>query len=189
MIRDAHHPTEAELRRIDIHTLLPQQEPFVMVGGLVRYDERLTETETRVSPDNIFVEAGLLSAAGMIENVAQTCAARIGYVNRYILLRGIQIGFIGSVSGLEIHRLPRVGEVVRTRVEVIEEVFGMTLARAVATAGDETLLTTEIKIAVREEAATPKEEAASAKEESSSPSEEAASAAGAAAAPRKEAAQ
>lgn len=153
MIKDVHHPTRDELAAIDIHTLLPQQEPFVMVGRLVHYDDRLTRTETEILADNLFVEDGAFTAAGMVENVAQTCAARIGYVNKYILLKGIQIGFIGSVRDMTIHRLPRVGEVIATSVEVIEEVFGMTLAHATVKQGDELLLETEIKIAVREEAA------------------------------------
>lgn len=151
MMKNAHHPTRDELAAIDIHSLLPQQEPFVMVGRLVHYDDRLTRTETEILAGNLFVEGDTFTAAGMVENVAQTCAARIGYVNKYILLKGIQIGFIGSVRDLTIHRLARVGEVIETSVEVIEEVFGMTLAHATVKCGDELLLDTEMKIAVREE--------------------------------------
>jgi hypothetical protein len=35
-------------------------------------------------------------------------------------------------------------------VDVLEEVFGMTLANAVVTCGDKVLVTSEMKIAVRE---------------------------------------
>lgn len=145
-------PTTAFLRDIDIHTLLPQQEPFVMVGTLVAYDDTHTATETIVKADNIFVEGGELCAEGMVENIAQTCAARIGYVNKYILKRGIQIGFIGSVRHFRLHRLPRVGEIIATRVKIEQEVFGMTLAIATIHSGAELLAETEIKIAVKDEA-------------------------------------
>ena len=90
---DFKQPDTAFLRSIDIHELLPQQEPFVMVSRLVRFDMVRTTTETDILADNIFVENGCLSASGLIENIAQTCAARIGYVNKYIFKKGIQIGF------------------------------------------------------------------------------------------------
>lgn len=148
---DPTQPTESFLRGIDIHTLLPQQEPFVMVERLVHYDAENTMTLTTICPDNIFAIDGVLSAEGLIENIAQTCAARIGYVNKYILRRGIQIGFIGSVRHFFVKRLPRIGEQVRTSVHIEQEVFGMTLATATVCVGEELLAQTEIKIAVREE--------------------------------------
>ena len=84
-------PTEEFLRGIDIHELLPQQEPFVMISSLVRFDMQTTVTETIVSADNMFVEDGVFTAPGIVENIAQTCAARIGYVNKYILKKGRQL--------------------------------------------------------------------------------------------------
>lgn len=147
---DAKHPTREQLRSIDIHELLPQQEPFVMVGRLVGFDEKTTMTETDICKGNIFVDDGRLSASGLIENIAQTCAARIGYVNKYILKKGIQLGFIGAIRNMEITALPEVGSTVETSVEVLEDVFGMTLANAVVTCGGKTLATTEIKIAIKE---------------------------------------
>lgn len=143
--------TEQFLREIDIHSLLPQQEPFVMVGSLVHIDEKCFATETLVKAGNIFVDDDRFSASGLIENIAQTCAARIGFVNKYILKKGIQLGFIGAVRNLEILALPRTGQTIRTTVEVVEEVFGMTLAHATVTCDGETLVTTEMKIALKEE--------------------------------------
>lgn len=86
---DYTHPTETFLRSIDIHTLLPQQEPFVMIGTLTAFTERTIATETVVRADNLFVVDGQLSAPGLIENIAQTCAARIGYANVYIYIRKV----------------------------------------------------------------------------------------------------
>ncbi len=83
---DAENPTEQDLRHIDIHELLPQQEPFVMIGTLTHFDRTLTVTETEVKADNIFVDNGYFTASGLMENIAQTCAARIGYVNKYIYI-------------------------------------------------------------------------------------------------------
>lgn len=143
-------PTENFLRSIDVHELLPQQEPFVMIGTLVKFDMIRTVTELTIPADNLFVDNGYFSASGLIENIAQTCAARIGYVNKYILLKGIQLGFIGAIRNLQVNELPKVGDTITTTVDVLEEVFGMTLANAVVTCGDKVLVTSEMKIAVRE---------------------------------------
>lgn len=147
---DPQYPTEEFLKRIDVHELLPQKEPFVMISKLVHFDISNTKTETLISEENIFVDNGLFNASGLIENIAQTCAARIGYVNKYILKKGIQIGFIGSIRNLTIFELPKVGDVISTTVDVIEEVFGMTLASSRITLNGRTIVETEIKIAVRE---------------------------------------
>ena len=121
-----------------------------MVGKLTAFDEKRTVTETFIKEDNIFVCDGVFSAPGLVENIAQTCAARIGYVNKYILNKGIQLGFIGAIRNLEITVCPKVGDTITTCVTVIDDVLGMTLANAVVTCNGETLATTEIKIAVRE---------------------------------------
>gem|GEM_PF-18105 len=151
MTNDLWLPDEAMLRKIDIHELLPQQEPFVMVGKLIGFDRTRTVTETTVSSQNILTEDGKFSATGVMENIAQTCAARIGYVNKYILKRGIQIGLIGAISNMDIVGLPRAGETIVTTLEVEQQVFGMTLAKAVVTCGGKTLASAEMKMAVREE--------------------------------------
>ena len=146
---DDYQVSEQFLRTIDIHELLPQQEPFVMVGQLVHFDMTRTVTETTIGSENMFVENGQMTASGLIENIAQTCAARIGYVNKYILKKGIQIGFIGAIRNLEVKALPAVGDTIRTTVDVVEEVFGMILANASIECNGETMVTTEMKIAIK----------------------------------------
>ena len=138
------------LTDIDIHDLLPQQEPFVMVGKLIHFDMERTVTETKICRENIFTENDLFTASGIIENIAQTCAARIGYVNKYILKKGIQLGFIGAIRNLKLHRCPKVGETIQTTILTIEEIFGMTLVKAMVCVGDEILAESEMKIALSE---------------------------------------
>ena len=139
------------LEEIEIHTLLPQQEPFVMVGRLTHFDVEKTVTRTTVKPDNIFVDNGFFTSSGIIENIAQTCAARIGYVNKYILRKGIQLGFIGAIRNLRLHRLPAAGQEIETAIVTVEEVFGMTLVTATVKSGDNDIIAEcEMKIAVSE---------------------------------------
>ncbi|NLV51673.1 MAG: pseudouridylate synthase [Bacteroidales bacterium] len=143
-------PPKEFLMGVDVHELLPQKEPFVMIGKLTHFDMRKTVTETIIVPNNIFVNDDYFGAFGLIENVAQTCAARIGYINKYILKKGIQIGFIGAIRNMEIFTLPKVGDLITTTVDVQEEIFGMLLARAVITCDENQILETEMKIAVKE---------------------------------------
>lgn len=150
MTENVNNPSEQFLRSIDVHTLLPQQEPFVMVGNLVQFDDENVSTETYVKPDNIFVDNDVMSTAGMIENIAQTCAARIGYVNKYIKKKGVQIGVIGAVRKLKVYGHPKSGDTITTHVEIIEELMGMTLALATVVCGDSLLAKGQIKLAVKD---------------------------------------
>ncbi len=150
MTIDYQHPDKTFLRNIDIHELLPQQEPFVMVSRLVYFGDQRTICELDIKVDNLFVESGHFNASGLIENIAQTCAARIGYANKYLFKKDVQIGFIGAIRNMEIFNLPEVGQIITTIVDVKEEVFGMTLASAKVKQCNQTLATTDIKIAVKE---------------------------------------
>ena len=150
-VKDYTCPPDSFVQSINIHTLLPQQEPFVMIDALKHFSMSVVETTLHISPENLFVEQGRLSASGMLENIAQTCAARIGYINKYILKKDIQVGFIGAVRNMEIVCLPKIGDTITTTVTIVEEAFGISLATATIKLGDKTLATTEIKIAVKEE--------------------------------------
>ena len=138
-----------ESEKIDVHTLLPQQEPFVMIDRLVHYDPVKTVTTLQVRADNIFADDGHLSVAGLNENIAQTCAARMGYIS---LSSGdrVKIGVIGAITGFSVNRTPLVGEVLTTEIEVKQEVFQVTLVHATVKVGEEVIAETDLKIALQD---------------------------------------
>ncbi len=138
-------------RDIDILELLPQRPPFVMVDHLVDYSETQTTCELTIRKDNVFCENGELAAAGLIEHIAQTCAARLGYYNKYVLKVGVRLGFIGEVKDLEIVRLPREGETLSTTIVVMQEIFDVTLVNAEVRVGTDVIATTRLKIAQGEQ--------------------------------------
>lgn len=142
-----HTPSNMELSTILINKLIPQRAPFLMVDGLISFDQISTSTEFTVKENNIFYDEGHLSAPGLIENIAQTCAARMGFIN---LNSGepVKLGFIGAIRNLIIHRTPIAGEILRTLIIVKEEVFSMTLVDAWIKVGDEVLVEAEMKIAL-----------------------------------------
>lgn len=134
---------------IPILQLIPQRPPFVLVDRVVSFDHTTTTTEFSVRTDCILVEDGVLSADGLVENVAQTCAVRMGCVN-HVHHESIKLGFIGAVRNMSFFRLPCIGEVLTTSIVVREEVFNMTLVDAQVRSGNELLATAEMKIALSE---------------------------------------
>lgn len=135
-------------REIDILELLPQRPSFVMVDTLTHYDPVVTCTELEVRRENLFFADGVLSEAGVVENIAQTCAARMGYINRYLRKEDVKIGFIGAMKNLVICRLPTVGEKIATRIEILSEVGNMTLVRAESHGSAGPVAACEMKIAI-----------------------------------------
>ena len=138
-------------RDIDILELLPQRPPFVMVDHLTDYSETQSSCDLTIRKDNVFCKNGEFAAAGLIEHIAQTCAARLGYYNKYILKTGVRLGFIGEVKDLDIVRLPREGETLNTTIVVMQEIFDVTLVTAEVRVGEETIATTRLKIAQGEQ--------------------------------------
>lgn len=135
------------IQDIPLKELIPQRPPFVMIDRLVSSDAVFSMTELEVRPDNLFVDNGRMTAAGLVENIAQTCAARIGYIN---LNSGeaVKIGVIGSISNLNIARTPKVGEHLVTTIKLLEEVFQVTLVEAMVKSDDEVLAQCNMKIAL-----------------------------------------
>ena len=137
---------------IPILTLLPQRPPFVMVDKLLYYDQRTTVCSFVPTAENIFVRNGIFVGSGLIENIAQTCAARIGYYNKYILKRGIRMGFIGAVRNFSIAHLPSLGVELVTTIRITDEAFDITLAEASITQNGRLIASATIKIAQGDDA-------------------------------------
>jgi predicted hotdog family 3-hydroxylacyl-ACP dehydratase len=133
---------------IDVKSLIPQQPPFVMIDRLLHFDSVFTKTFFEIRPDGLFVENGKLLEAGLVENIAQTCAARLGYINTIILKDGVRLGFIGAMKSLVINKLPDVYSTLETTIEVVNEVFNITLVNATTLCNGEVLVTCEMKISV-----------------------------------------
>ncbi|MDR1224087.1 MAG: pseudouridylate synthase [Tannerella sp.] len=137
-----------KIRDLDITALLPQRPPFVMVDRLTWYDPLKSVTEFTVREENLFCRDGIMEEAGLIENIAQTCAAKTGYRDTTEPERDgiVKIGFIGMIKRMDIYRNPRVGERLTTTVEIREEVFNSTLVDTKVEIGRELIAVCEMKI-------------------------------------------
>lgn len=134
---------------IPITSLIPQRPPFVMVDRVLSCNKTDAVTQFAITDDNIFLDDGMLSTAGIVENMAQSCAARMGCIN---LMRSesVKIGFIGNIRDSRITRRPHCHEQLTTYVRIIEDVGFLTLADVTVKAGDEVLCSASIKIALTE---------------------------------------
>lgn len=132
---------------ISLRELIPQRPPFVMINKMLSFSMTVTVTQLEVRADNVFCNDGKLSAEGLMENIAQTCAARIGYINLCKNM-AVRIGVIGAVNNFEVFRTPKVGERIVTTIEVIEEMFQITMVKAFVRCGDEMIAQANMKIAL-----------------------------------------
>lgn len=128
----------------DILTLLPQRPPFVMVDTLLSADPAGALSAFLVREDNIFTEKGCFLTGGLLENMAQTCAAhRASLAPQGTAVRQ---GVIGAVSRMQVFRLPRVGETLHTRIRITAQIGGMSKAEAEIHIAQELIATASLSI-------------------------------------------
>jgi predicted hotdog family 3-hydroxylacyl-ACP dehydratase len=138
---------------ISVRDILPQRPPFLFVDRLVRYDDAETVTAFTVPAEHLLVEDGHLTSSGILENMAQSSAARIGYLCKFILHVPVRIGYIGAIRKFRVNRLPAAGETVETTVVLREDVFGISLTDVTVRVGEEVIAEAALKTALGEKEA------------------------------------
>lgn len=138
-----------DTRSIDIDSIVLQQPPFRFVHRLDSFSKEESIITFTPGDGNLLMENGCLSAAGLIEHMAQANAARIGYYCVYILKAPVDIGYIGQVKDFTLHRLPRAGERLTTTVTLKYEVFKVSLCDVVVRSGEEVLASATLKTAIK----------------------------------------
>ncbi|MHA4739344.1 hypothetical protein [Dyadobacter sp. MSC1_007] len=128
---------------------IPHRPPFVMVDKLLSATRERFESEFEIERTNLLVSNGFFQETGLIENVAQTCAAAFGYLDREEAGEP-RIGFIGAVSKLHVFELPVVGSTIRTVVTPLHQLGNIYLIKGEIFAEGRILLGCEMKIVVTE---------------------------------------
>lgn len=139
------------VKKEEIHKIIPQRDPITLIHRLLEQQQDYSIAEFDVEENHLFVQDGALSPSGLVENIAQTAAGRMGY---HYMQKNEEppVGFIGAVSKLEILNRPKVGDTVRTKVTVKNEVFNITLIQGESFVGEQKLAQCEMKIVINEEA-------------------------------------
>lgn len=139
-----------DLQNLSITSLIPQRPPFVMVDQVLSCEGLDAVTQLTVREDNILLDEGMhLSASGIIENMAQSCAARMGCINRMSNL-SVKIGTIGDIKDCQILRYPRCNEVLKTHVHIVIDMYPLIMASIETKVDDEVIATARIKLAMTE---------------------------------------
>lgn len=114
---------------VDIQNYLPHRAPLLMVDLILDIDADFVETIFLIKEDNIFVENNTFIEAGLIENTAQTCSSIVG--KKYFFSEdGTEnenvnvIGFISALKNVKIHSLPKVGDTIITKADLVSKFAG-----------------------------------------------------------------
>jgi 3-hydroxymyristoyl/3-hydroxydecanoyl-(acyl carrier protein) dehydratase len=114
---------------VDIQNYLPHRAPMLMVDLILDIDANFVETIFLIKEDNIFVQNNVFIEAGLIENTAQTCSSIVG--KKYFFdENGAEnenvnvIGFISALKNVKIHSLPKVGETIITKADLVSKFVG-----------------------------------------------------------------
>ena len=133
----------------DIQSLIPQRPPFVMIDKLLSVGEAFIRTGLNIKSDNIFVEDGEFKEPGLVENIAQTAAARAGYISR-TENKPVLVGYIGAVKNLEIFSLPKTGDELITEISIENQIFDVTIITGKITCNETVLAQCKIKIYINQ---------------------------------------
>lgn len=133
----------------NIEILIPQRPPFVMIDKLLSFSETTTTTGLSIKGDNIFVKDGLFKEPGLVENIAQTAAARAGYVSK-TENKPVLVGYIGAVNNLQVYFLPKAGDELITEIIIENQIFDVTLISGKITCNGQLAAQCKMKIFINQ---------------------------------------
>jgi 3-hydroxyacyl-[acyl-carrier-protein] dehydratase len=124
---------------------LPQRDPFVMVESLWLNNETTTVTSLTITDSNCLTENGFFTESGLLENMAQTAAVRVGYG---FTERGLEVpvGFITAIKDLKVHAYPKVGEVIYTEAEHVNDVMNFSIVKGRVYVNQQLMAEAEVRV-------------------------------------------
>lgn len=120
-----------------------------MIDRLLSFSETTTTTGFCIRPDNIFVEHGVFKEPGLVENIAQTAAARAGYISK-TENKPVLVGYIGAVNQLQIFYLPQTGDELITEIAIENQIFDVTLISGKITCKEQLVAQCKMKIFINQ---------------------------------------
>lgn len=111
-------------------------------------DEISSNTTLLIKEENVLVFNGEFSEAGLIENIAQTAAAGLGYMTQRSG-QPILTGYIAAIKNLEVFALPEAGDVITTNVSIETQIFEVILITGSIRCKGEVIAKCEMKIFIK----------------------------------------
>jgi len=129
----------------NILSYIPQRAPLVMVDKILSSDETGTRSSFLIRKENIFVENGLFMEPGLVENIAQTAAARAGYIS---VAEGkpVRLGYIGAIRNLVITSMPHIHDEISTEITIQNQIFNVSVITGKITCNEALIAQCEMKI-------------------------------------------
>ena len=122
---------------------IPQRPPIVMIDNILKSEDDVFVTDLLIRSDNIFVEDGRLRETGLMENIAQTSAARVGFCAGGV---NVPIGVIGGINQFQLHFLPKVGQTLVTTIHVVAGIGSALVVDATVTCEEQVVATCTMKV-------------------------------------------
>ena len=135
--------------------LIPQKPPFVLISSLLQVSDAQAVTNFVFENTHPLCNSGKLTIAGLMENIAQTAAAKMGYECN-LLGKKIPIGFIGDVRDFSFTKLPLVGEEIETEIVITNQIFYVSIITGSVKLNGEEIANCKMKIFVEPEDKTAK---------------------------------
>ncbi len=132
-----------------LERLIPQRAPILMLDSIEGIEGETIVSQLTIREGNFFLVGNEFQEMGIIEHMAQTASALAGH-KALDATDSAPIGMIGEVKKFELHRLPHLGDTLRTTVTFMDEVAGVTLITCATTIGEEPVAETRMKIFVEE---------------------------------------
>ncbi|KAA6441302.1 hypothetical protein FEM33_03065 [Dyadobacter flavalbus] len=126
---------------------IPHREPFVMIDNLLLATKEVFESDFFIKSDNMLAQNGFFQETGLIENIAQTCAAAFSYLDAE-KHENPRMGFIGAISRLRVYELPAVNSGIVTVVNPLHQLENIYLVKGENWQDGRKLLSCEMKIVV-----------------------------------------
>jgi predicted hotdog family 3-hydroxylacyl-ACP dehydratase len=133
------------IEQSNIKNYIPQREPFIMIDNLLSATNDNYKSNFLIRSDNIFLRENKLEPYGLIENIAQTCAAGLAASMKSPANKSMD-GFLASISRLEAHSWISVNDTVQTEIIKKFEFDNMYAFEGICYCDNELILKCEMKI-------------------------------------------
>ncbi len=131
----------------NILDLIPQRPPFVFVDRLLEVSGQKAVSQFTITDNCPLLQENDLTSAGLLENMAQTCAARTGYIQTR-QQEPVRIGYIGAVREMTIEQHPHLHDTITTEVILLEHVFDISLFQCKCYSNDILIAQALLKLAI-----------------------------------------
>jgi 3-hydroxyacyl-[acyl-carrier-protein] dehydratase len=134
---------------MDVKLIIPQREPIIMIDEIVNHSDVKTTTSLTINKTNIFVEENIFQSSGLIENMAQSSAARMGIQTNKEGNKPL-LGYIASIKNLIVNRLPEVGEKILTEIIIANKINNIIVIKAEGKVDNIIISSCELKVFIEE---------------------------------------